>query len=102
MIYYSNGFMVFGGHSTDTTIARLDLSTTHWSKLGKLSTGRHGHNVIYDGSAFMVIGGYGNKPTEKCVLSGSSITCTEQSPTLSDYNNTPAVVMVPEDFCTEI
>ena len=102
MVYFDNGFIVFGGHSTDTTIARLDIPTTAWSKLGKLKSGRHGHGVIYDGKAFMVIGGNGSYKTEKCLLSGTSITCTEQTPTLENYDITPALIMVPEDFCTEI
>ena len=73
--YFQNGFILFGGWTSDTyyskTIARLDLTTTTWSKLGDLKTGRIGHGVIYDGQVFLVVGGNGNRKTEKCTLSGT-------------------------------
>ena len=51
----------------------------------------------------MVIGGEGsNLKSEKCSLAGSTMSCTEQVPALTDYMLTPALVMVPEDFCTEV
>ena len=75
--YFQNGFILFGGWTSSTsnskTIARLDLATTTWSKLGDLKTGREGHGVIYDGQVFLVVGGYGNRKTEKCTLSGMEL-----------------------------
>ena len=72
-----------------------------------MATGRFQHNVIYDGEVFMVIGGYESAyadtlHSEKCTLSGSTMTCTKQTPYLTNYSRTPALIMVPEDFCTEI
>ena len=107
-LYLDGGFIIFGGSdpTTRSFITRLDLSTTSWTKLGDLQTGRSGHNVIYDGEVFIVVGGkFENSQTfktEKCTLAGSSMTCSEQSPTLNSYQYYPALVMVPEDFCTEL
>ena len=69
MISHQNGFILFGGYADgeySKTIARLDLATTSWSKLGELQTGRRGHGVLFDGEVYMVIGGEGNLNTEKC------------------------------------
>ena len=73
MISHQNGFILFGGwtdNGSSKTIARLDLATTSWIKLGELQTGRYGHGVIFDGDVFMAIGGQGKFKTEKCMLSG--------------------------------
>ena len=104
ILYFENAFIVFGGHhsSTKSVIAKLDLATTSWVKLGDLKVGRWGHNVIFDGEVFIVVGGSGTMKTEKCSLSGSTMTCSEQNPTLANYYWYPALVMVPEDFCTEV
>ena len=72
MIYYQNGFILFGGLADVKTIARLDFATSNWTKLGDLNTGRDRHGVIYDDQVFLVIGGFGNYKTEKCSLSGTS------------------------------
>ena len=72
--YFQNGFILFGGwteNGESKTIARFDLATSNWSKIGDLKTGRHAHGVIYDGEVFLVIGGYGDRYTEKCILSGT-------------------------------
>ena len=122
--YYQNGFILFGGWTAtgDTsTIARLDLATSSWTKLGDLKTARNGHGVIYDGDVFLIIGGYGDLDTEKCTLSGtdsnckfpihfycqtheksdsdSTINCIQQEPTLKDYRFYPALFLVADDFC---
>ena len=102
MLYLEGGFIVFGGAESPTksVITRLDLSTTSWTKLGDLKVGRVHHNVIYDGEVFIVVGGPTDSiKTEKCTLSGSTMTCSEQSPALTGYHKYPALVMVPEDFC---
>ena len=79
MTYFDNAFILFGGYQGiynkhSNMIARLDLATEEWSKIGELRTVRGGHGVIYDGEFFMVIGGYDNRygsiKTEKCKLSG--------------------------------
>ena len=104
MLYYDNSFIIFGNHdrSARTVIARFDLQTTSWSKLGDLKLGRAHHSAIFDGEVFLIVGGSGDHDTEKCSLSGSTMTCSQQSPKLNFYYFTPALVMVPEDFCTEI
>ena len=103
MLYFENGFIIFGGWDTRSIIARLDLSTTSWTKLGNLKVGRAQHNVIYDGDVFIIVGGLqeGSFPTENCSLSGSTMACIEQSPVLTGYHYYPLLAMVPEDFCTE-
>ena len=73
--YFDNGFILFGGWTLTAirskTIARLDLETSNWTKLGDLNSGRYAHGVIYDGQVFLVVGGQGNLKTEKCTLSGN-------------------------------
>ena len=101
MLYFEGGYIVFGGYES-SVIGRLDLSTTTWNKLGDLKTGRYYHNAIYDGEVFIVIGGSGSRKTEKCSLSGSTMACSEQSPTLVNYYVYPAAIMVSEEFCTEV
>ena len=60
---------MFGGWSdeqdtsldTEKTIGRLDIQTRKWANVGNLVNGRVGHNAIYDGNFFLVVGGgYGN------------------------------------------
>ena len=105
MLYLKNGFIVFGSYSSTSrsVIARLDLSTTSWIKLGHLKVGRYYHNTIYDGEVFIVVGGSSSAiATENCSLIDSTMTCTEQEPILSGYHVYPALLMVPEDFCAEI
>ena len=74
MISYENGFILFGGHIgyylLSKTVARFDLATTSWSKVGDLRAARHGHEVVFLGEVFLVFGGHGNFKTEKCTLSG--------------------------------
>ena len=53
------------------TIARLDLATSCWTKIGELNTAREGHGVIYNGEVFLIVGVYDK--TEKCTLSGNEL-----------------------------
>ena len=69
---------MFGGFSPDfssgiypKTIARFDLRTMSWTKLGELVTARSGHEIIFNGKAFFVFGGLRERKTEKCTLSGN-------------------------------
>ena len=76
IISHQNGLILFGGYADAEslkTMARLDLATTSWSKLGELQTPRDGHGVIFDGDVFMIIGGEGNLKTEECTLSGKEL-----------------------------
>ena len=63
------------GEGARSTIARLDLATSSWTKLGNLETARNGHGVIFDDDVFLVIGGWSfdrkTLRSEKCTLSGN-------------------------------
>ena len=73
---------------------------THvWSKAGYLNTSRKGHNVIFDGRHFLVIGGYETKKEERCTIVRDEMTCVEQAPELTDYAYYPELFLVPDDFC---
>ena len=97
---------MFGGETDinayDTTIGKLDADLI-WTKVGDLNKGRWGHNVIFDGSYALVVGGYGGRdvylPTVKCDISSSSINCIEQAPLLYGYYNYPELFIVPPNFC---
>ena len=73
MINFENGFILFGGfteNEASKTIARFDLATTSWNKLGELRTPRETHGVVYVDEVFLNIGGWISQRTEKCTLSG--------------------------------
>ena len=108
IIFVRDAFYVFGGttdiSSYDTTIGKLDADLI-WTKVGDLSKGRLGHNVIFDGNYAYVVGGFAvdqqivDLPTEKWDLSSSAVNCTEQSPLLYGYNVYPELFIVPPNFC---
>ena len=100
VVYHDGAFYLFGGWQSDTktVIARLDASTTVWSKAGTLVTGRFFHNAVFDGENFLIIGGPGSLKTEVCSLSGQSVTCTETFNSLDDYYAYPELFLVPGDF----
>merc|ERR1711892_882316 len=104
IIYTDGAFYVFGGYSGGNfggssikSIGKLDATTFIWSKVGDLYSGRYGHNVIFDGAHFLVIGGLGTKKTEKCTLVNGQMTCAEQNSELSEYAFYPELYMVPSD-----
>ena len=78
-------------------------------KAGTLLNARFGHSVIFDGEKFLVIGGWrsdrqpkkGSK-NEVCTLKGSTMTCVEQSKSLDNYAQYPALFLVAEDFGKKI
>ena len=79
----------------------MDATTKIWSKVGDLNSGRSGHNVIFDGAHFLVIGGEYFKKTENCTMVNGQMTCAEQKPELTSYAYYPELYMVPIDFCKE-
>ena len=105
MIYVDGAFYVFGGapsSSVDTIIGKLDAETRVWSKAGDLNASRWGHNVIYDGRHFLVIGGKDTHMTEKCTLTNDGIMmCVDQNPKLTDYAWYPELFFVVDDFCKQ-
>lgn len=104
IIYVDGAFFVIGGIDSasnySNNIGRLDEETLSWTKAGTLKSGRYGHNAVFDGSVILVVGGnYQPTKTEKCVISGTQVTCTEQSPELRHYVNYPELFLVPSNFC---
>ena len=78
----------------------MDATTKIWSKVGDLTSPRSGHNVIFDGAHFLVIGGAGTRlKTEKCTLVNGQMTCAEQNPELTKFAFYPELYLVPLDFC---
>ena len=88
IVYVSGAFYVVGGNSNghESSIGRIDMTTRTWTKAGNLVTGRGSHNVIYDGTYLLVIGGEGTKMSEKCSIENGQVTCTSQTPKLTNYN----------------
>ena len=77
----------------------MDATTKIWSKVGDLNSARDGHNVIFDGAHFLVIGGYGTQKTEKCTMANGQMTCIDQNPELTNYAYYSELYMVPLNFC---
>ena len=100
---------MFGG-STDKSfyekqIGKLDANSV-WSKVGDLNEGRLGHNVIFDGTYALIVGGDTgidvNLSTEKCSFTSDGISCASQSPSLYRYSFYPELFMVPFDYCKSL
>ena len=101
MVYFQESFIYFGGRGSDRSsmIAKFDSMTRQWSKIGNLVAGREDHGAIFDGIYFLIIGGYGETiKTEKCSLSGSTMTCQQQQPELTEYQQYPELFLVPDNF----
>ena len=78
------------------------MTTRKWTNAGDLVTGRSEHNVIYDGSYLLVIGGYGNKASERCAITNGQVACTSQMPELTNYSYYPELYLVPVGYCKEM
>ena len=108
IFHLSGAFYVVGGSTgnpalvVQSTIGRFDLSTRKWTQAGDLVTARTGHNVIYDGNYLLVIGGYGNKMSEKCSIENEKVKCTSQMPQLNKYEYYPELQLVPIGYCREL
>lgn len=95
---------MFGG-STDKNgdfenrIARLDSKSFEWTRVGELSRGRCGHNVIEVQGQILVVGGNDLFKTERCNYSEGVMQCTEQQPELDYYNMYPELYAVSDYFC---
>ena len=81
------------------TITNFNSSTNTWSNIGSLITARQGHNVIYDGSNLIVVGGERQVKTEVCRLLNDKMFCVEQTPELFGYANYPELFLVSDNFC---
>ena len=49
---------------------------------------------------FLVVGGEGNKLTERCKIEDGQIRCSQQQPGLNYYVYYPELVAVQDDYCT--
>ena len=108
IIYQENAFYVLGGsnaNSASNTIGRLDAINFSWSLAGHLNAARRGHNaILIDDVNVIVVGGYETTQksfkNEKCTISQSgTMTCMDQSPTLSYFVDWPELFLVSEQFC---
>ena len=104
-VFHDQAFFIFGGFETfdytvnTKSIGRLDAVTQKWTLAGELKNIRAGHSVIFDGSQFLVIGGYPTTAkTENCIPNGSRVTCTEQQLAARDYAFNPELMLVGGDF----
>ena len=85
MVHFQESFIYFGGEDGKSVITKFDSTTRQWSKIGNLVTGRMDHGVMFDGTNFLVAGGYdASLKTEKCSLTGSTMTCQQQEPELEN------------------
>ena len=105
LIFVNNAFYVVGGRigvigtTSSNIIGRLDAATKTWSDFGRLVNQRHQHNVIFDGTSLLVVGGEGNFNTEVCTLSSEGVLCSEQEPFLKYYSTYPELFLVSTGFC---
>ena len=109
IIHVDRAFYVIGGYTGSTsnskTIAKLDSISYEWTKAGDLIVGRRGHNAIFDGSDFIVVGGNksggGLVKTEKCTIAEGKVTCVEQNPALVNHYFYPELFLVEDGYCKE-
>ena len=117
IVQHRGAFYVIGGYSFNgpgsdrilhRTIGRFDPFSETWSQAGQLITGRAGHNAIFDGIAFIVVGGYdperpirgGIYNTEVCSISDDEmVSCTSQKPEWHGYGCYPELSLVSDSFC---
>ena len=105
-VFYEQAFFIFGGndgYKDLSQIGRLDAVTRKWSLAGSLYQARWGHSVVFDGSRFLVIGGFGGNyfKTENCFPNGTTINCTEQPLGLYNYAFYPEIMLVDENFAKD-
>ena len=81
-------------------IVRLDANEV-LSSVGEFNSNKFAHNVAFDGTFMLVIGGVDQQATEKCSFDGDQVICTEQSPVLEAYQEYPELFMVPPTFCVK-
>ena len=104
IVEHKSNFYVFGGSTFRDEIYRF--AGTAWSLVGHMVRGRQGHNVIYDGTAFIVVGGPGwddTWATERCLFTDDAdIDCeTLGTETLYNYAFYPEMMVVNSAACEE-
>ena len=110
VLYHSGGFIVFGG-SEDVgdlrtgysgyrldSIARFDEESKKWSKIGVLNTKRSSLSVIYDGDAFLVVGGDSSAEIEKCQFNEAQMTCSDYTERLKGYTKNTVLFLIDRKY----
>ena len=103
MLPLFDDFIIFGGFDeksnlTVTTIAKFNPTTNIWTKLGNLQFSRYAFGAIEIQKQFLIMGGEGKKRTETCTITGKSIKCKSREPTLNNFQNYPALMVVETDY----
>ena len=101
----SNDNAYYGDYSEDKVlgeIGRLDAVTRTWSLAGSLKQVRSGHAVVFDGTQFLVLGGYGYQEEKfeigHCVVNGTKITCSGQQRLRGFYSDYPELMLVDDNY----
>ena len=96
-IYHAGAYYIFGGYNNADNIARLDEVSQQWSRAGRMIN-RARHNVVFDGEAFLVVGGSASMKNVKCLLEGTVMVCNEQeSEPLTKYSE-PALFLTADNY----
>ena len=116
MIYLYPHFYLIGGlvdkYDSIGEINRFDEFERIWTFVGQLAHPRHRFSAILHEPSYtiMIYGGetnykdeenLSNVPSQKCVIQGDTVVCSEQQPTL-DRVRTPYLFLVEDDFCRGI
>ena len=116
MVYLYPHFYIIGGlHDKFDSIGeinRFDEFERIWTFVGQLAHPRQQFSAILHEPSYtiMIYGGQTsykdeenlyNVPSQKCVIQGDTVVCTEQQPTL-DGTTLPYVFLVEDDFCRGI
>ena len=102
IVALDTSFYIFGGSPSatiGTVIASFDTISKQWERLGELKQARWAHGVIVHQGEFIVVGGGGEKWTERCTLNDNSIQCNIVNPELENYLDYPHMISVPANFC---
>ena len=76
-----------------------DLVTESWFLVGSLNYARFGHNVIFDGQHFLVVGGYDEFKNEVCTLGEDKmITCEKTYTYMKYWRFYPELFLVNDTF----
>ena len=99
LLSVSDGFILFGGYEelrrmSLSIIAKFDLKQNKWIKLTNLQFSRHGFGVIEVEKKFMVLGGKEKSRTEMCQFSVDGLECKSREPTLTGFQQYPAMLKI--------